>query len=45
MTQIAPICTTVGHIDVEDSQPVGEVVLVEDSLKLGVEQDSAFFES
>jgi len=44
MTQIAPVCTTVSHVDVEDSQSVGEIVLVKDSLELGVEQDSTFFE-
>ena len=45
MSQVSPVCATVCHVDVEDGHSEGEVVLVEDSLELGVEQLATSFKA
>jgi hypothetical protein len=45
LAQVAPVGTAVGHVYVEDGDPVGEIVLVEDPGKLRVDQSCAGVET
>jgi hypothetical protein len=45
LAQIAPVGAAVSHVHVKDGDTVAEVVLVEDSCELGVDQGRAAFQA